>query len=207
MDERNQKPYFLLIYFLMLLGSFLNPHDRFTWWLEAFPALLGLLVLVITYRKFPFTRLVYVLILIHACILFVGAHYTYAEVPLFNWIREILHQSRNNYDKLGHFAQGFIPAIIAREILIRKQVVNGKVWLFVMVTCFCLAFSAAFELFEWLVSVLVGQGADAYLGVQGYVWDTQSDMLYAWIGAMLAQLFLSGWHDRQMESMSKKGTD
>jgi putative membrane protein len=172
-----------------------------TWVLEVTPALVGLVVLAWTWRSWPLTPLLYALILGHCVILMVGGHYTYAEVPLFDWIRDLLHQSRNNYDKLGHFAQGFVPAIIAREILIRKAVVNGRGWLNFIVVCICLAISAFYELVEWWVAALSGDSASAFLGTQGYVWDTQSDMLMALLGAIAALLALSGVHDRQLVAL------
>ncbi len=192
------------IFFGVLIWSGINPHDTFTWFLEVVPALLGIVVLAITRKSFPLTPLVYTLILIHSIILMVGGHYTYAEVPLFDWIREILHQDRNNYDKLGHFAQGFVPVMIAREILARKNIVNGKRWLAFLSICFALAFSALYELIEWWVALATGDDAEAFLGTQGYVWDTQSDMALALLGAIVAIVILSRWHDRQIELLSQK---
>lgn len=192
-------PHILLILtILLLIWSGINPTEYFTWFLEVLPAVIGLLVLIFTFNKFQFTPLVYVLIFVHMVILIVGGHYTYAEVPLFDWIKESFHQSRNNYDKLGHFAQGFVPAMIVREILIRKDVVNGRKWLAFIVVSICIAISAVYELIEWLVSVLTGEGGDAFLGTQGYIWDTQSDILYASIGAIWALVLLSKWHDKQL---------
>jgi putative membrane protein len=169
-----------------------------TWWLESFPALIALPVLGITYKRFQFTRLVYVLIALHACILLVGAHYTYERVPLFNWIRDHFHLHRNDYDKLGHLAQGFVPAIIAREILIRRRVVATGWWLVFLVMCVCMAISACYELLEWGVALLEGSGADAFLATQGDPFDTQSDMFCALIGAAAALLMLTRTHDRQI---------
>lgn len=188
----------LVVFLLVLLWSAINPHDRFTWWLEVFPALIGLVILVATRPAFPLTSLAYILILIHCVILMVGGHYTYAEVPLGDWIQTLSGSGRNDYDKLGHFAQGFIPAIIAREILVRKQAVNGRGWLAFTVISFCLAFSAFYELLEWWAALLSGAGAEAFLGTQGYVWDTQSDMMWAATGAVLALVLFSGLHDRQL---------
>lgn len=196
----------LSIYFVVLLWSAINPADYFTWFLEVFPALVGLFLLAITYNKFKFTDLAYTLILIHCIILMVGGHYTYANVPLFDWIKEVFGQERNNYDKVGHFAQGFIPAIVAREILFRNNVINGTKWLGFLVVCFCLAFSAFYELIEWWVAVLSGESAEAFLGTQGYVWDTQSDMALALVGAISAILFLSSWHDKQMRKLQATGS-
>ena len=185
----------LSIFFLALIWSAIRPHDYFTWFLEIFPAILGLLVLALTFRKFQFTTLAYGLILIHSVILMIGGHYTYAEVPFFNWLRDAFQLGRNNYDKVGHFAQGFVPAIIAREILIRKSPLKQGKLLFFIVVCICLAISAFYELIEWWVSIATGSGAEAFLGTQGYQWDTQSDMFYAFIGAIISLLFLSKAHD------------
>lgn len=191
----------LAVFLLVLAWSAVNPHDRFTWWLEVLPALIGLALLVATRRTFPLTSLAYVLILIHCVILMVGGHYTYAEVPLGDWIQELSGSGRNDYDKLGHFAQGFIPAILAREILVRKNAVKGRGWLAFTVISFCLAFSAFYELIEWWAAILSGTGAEAFLGTQGYEWDTQSDMMWAASGAILALLMLSGIHDRQLAKL------
>lgn len=186
----------LLISFLALLvWSGWTPKDRFTWFLEVFPAIIGLIALAVTYRRFPLTDLLYVLIWIHAIILLVGGHYTYAEVPLFDWIRDTFHQPRNNYDKVGHFAQGFVPAMIAREILLRRGIVLRRGWLAFLVLCICLALSASYELFEWTVAEVTGTAADAFLGSQGDPWDTQKDMAFALLGAVAALLSLSRSHD------------
>ena len=191
----------LLIYFGVLAWSAIEPRDYFTWFLEVVAALVALPVLAVTRRRFPLTPLVYVLILGHAIILMVGGHYTYAEVPLFDWLREPLGWQRNNFDKLGHLAQGLVPAMVAREILLRKAVVNGRGWLNFYVVCFCLAFSAFYELIECQVALLSDEAADAFLGTQGYVWDTQSDMGWALLGAILSLLLLSRYHDRQLASL------
>lgn len=188
----------LLVFVVVLVWSAINPADYFTWFLEVLPAIIGLLVLLVTRRSFPLTGLAYVLILVHCIILMVGGHYTYAEVPPFDWIRDAFALTRNNYDKVGHFAQGFIPAIVAREILMRKQVVVIRSWLNFLVVCFCLAFSAFYELIEWFVAVASGSSAEAFLGTQGYAWDTQSDMAFALAGAVAALLLLGRLHDRQM---------
>jgi len=199
-----RKVVWLVIYFTVLIWSAIDPKDYFTWFLEVVPALIGLLVMAATAKRFPLTRLCAVLILIHCIILMVGGHYTYAEVPLFDWLREIFALQRNNFDKLGHFAQGFVPAIVTREILIRKQVVSTPAWRNVFIVCFCLAFSAFYELIEWWVAILSGTGAEAFLGTQGYVWDTQSDMLMALIGATMALTLLGTLHDRQLQLMRRK---
>jgi putative membrane protein len=186
---------------LMLLGLILSgiaPHDYFTWILEVFPAIIALIILAATRKSFPMSDLAYGLILLHAWVLYIGGHYTYAEVPLFDWIKDVLHQDRNNYDKVGHFIQGFVPAIITRELLIRKQVVAKKGWLFFLSTSVCLAISAVYELIEAMVAMMTGESADAFLGTQGFVWDTQTDMLCALIGAICALALLSRRHDRSI---------
>lgn len=189
------------VYFAVLLWSAIQPKDNFTWWLEVLPALLGLVVLALTYRRFRLTPLAYWLILGHCIILMVGGHYTYAEVPLFDWLRQVFSLERNNYDKLGHFAQGFVPAILAREILLRKAVVRGRGWLFYIVVSICLAISAFYELIEWWVAIFSGTSAEAFLGTQGDIWDTQSDMGFALMGAVLALVLLGRVHDRQLAAV------
>ncbi len=201
MPSRKNTILWLAIYFSVLIWSVINPKDMTTWFLEVAPALIGLAILVWTRKTWPLTPLLYTLILIHCIILMVGGHYTYAEVPLFDWIRDALHQTRNNYDKLGHFAQGFVPAIIAREILIRENVVRGRRWLHFIVVCICLAFSAFYELIEWWVAIFSGDSATAFLGTQGYVWDTQSDMMFALIGAIVAIASLARVHDEQIKAL------
>jgi putative membrane protein len=199
------KKYWILIALFLtgLLLSAIQPHDYFTWFLEVFPAIIGLLVLLKTFNKFRFSDLTYVMILIHCYILFVGGHYTYAEVPLFDWIKELFHQSRNNYDKVGHFAQGFVPAMIVRELFIRRRIVKPGGWLSFVTICVCAAISVFYEFLEWFVAIVSGQSADAFLGTQGYVWDTQSDMLYAVIGATCMVLFLSKYQDKQIAKLEK----
>jgi putative membrane protein len=189
----------LLIFAVVFIWSLVNPADFLTWVLEVSPAVIGLIVLLATRRSFPLTSLLYWLILLHCIVLMIGGHYTYAEVPLFDWIRETFGLARNNYDKVGHIMQGFVPALIAREVLIRKDVVRGRGWLNFVVVCFCLALSAFYELIEWGVAIAVGISAEAFLGTQGYSWDTQSDMAYALGGAGLALLLLSRYHDRQLQ--------
>jgi len=198
-----QRIIWLTIFFLVLAWSAWNPHDYPTWWLEVLPALIALLVLFLTRQRFPLTPLAYWLILLHSIILMVGGHYTYAEVPLGDWLSEWSGGSRNNYDKLGHLAQGFIPAIVVREVLVRNSVVAVRGWLSFIVVSICLAISALYELLEWWVALLSGEAADAFLGTQGYVWDTQSDMLWALCGAILALLTLSKLHDRQIGLLIK----
>jgi putative membrane protein len=186
------------IFFTGLAWSGAYPKDRFTWFLEVAPALIAVVLLAATRKRFPLTPLAYGLILVHALILMIGGHYTYAEEPLFNKLKDLFGWERNNYDKVGHFAQGFIPAIVARELLVRKRAVNGRSWLFFIVLCICLAISALYELFEWWTSVLTGEAAEAFLGTQGYVWDTQSDMAFALLGALAALVLLQRTHDRQL---------
>ncbi|MFC1689706.1 DUF2238 domain-containing protein [Pseudomonadota bacterium] len=188
----------LAVFLTCLAWSAWQPHDYPTWWLEVAPALLALVILIFTQKRFALTPLAYWLILVHCLILMVGGHYTYAEVPLGDWVSDWVGGERNNYDKLGHFAQGFIPAIVIREILVRNDVVVRTGWLSLIVVSICLAFSAFYELIEWWVALLSSEAAESFLGTQGYVWDTQSDMLLALIGAVLALVFLSRVHDRQI---------
>jgi putative membrane protein len=191
----------IAIFLTAFIWSGAFPRDRFVWALEVAPAIVAAAILYATRKRFPLTQLAYILILIHSIILMVGGRYTYAEVPLFDWISELFHQSRNNYDKVGHFAQGFVPAIIAREILIRKGVVQGKNWMAFIVVSICLAISAFYELFEWWTAELTGEAAEAFLGTQGYAWDTQSDMFFALMGAIAAIGLLSSFHDRQLDAL------
>lgn len=188
------------IYLITLAWSAIAPKDVFTWFLEVLPAIIGAIVLFFTYKSFRLTPLLYILILFHCVILMVGGHYTYAEVPLFDTLKDIFNLERNNYDKVGHFTQGFVPAIIAREILIRKNIVNGKAWLNTFILSICLAFSAFYELIEWWVATFTGENAEAFLGTQGYVWDTQSDMAWALFGAICAIVFLAKYHDKQLNN-------
>ena len=188
---------------VVFIWSVIRPVDFFTWVLEAAPAVIGVLVVVCTYERFRLTNLAYFLIWVHAVILLVGAHYTYAQVPLFDWIREAFELSRNHYDRLGHFAQGFVPAILAREVLLRKSpLVKGK-WLFFVVVSVCLAISAFYELLEWSVAALTGTAAEAFLGTQGDVWDTQKDMALALLGAMTALFTLGGVHNKAISEVAK----
>lgn len=172
-----------------------------TWWLESFPAFLAAPVLVASYRRFPLTRLAYVLIAIHMCILFVGAHYTYEHVPLFDWVKAHFHLQRNDYDKVGHIAQGFVPAVVAREIFIRRRVVSTPAWRAFLVVCVCLAISASYELLEWAVAVMQGSAADAFLATQGDPFDTQSDMLCALVGSVISLITMSRLHDRELAKL------
>lgn len=194
----------LLLIFLFFAGlalSAYHPHDYFTWILEVFPALIGFVVLVITFKRFRFSYLTYCFILIHCYILFIGGHYTYALVPAFDWVRDTFHQTRNNYDKMGHFFQGFVPAMIVREIFIRLEVFKKRGWMPFLVVCVCGTISLTYELFEWLVSISSGSAGDSFLGTQGDVWDTQSDMFSAIIGAICMLLFLSKIQDRVIKKM------
>lgn len=182
----------------VLAWSGLAPHDRFTWFLEVAPVLVGLPLVLLTARRFPLTPVAYTLLALHACILMVGGKYTYAEVPLGFWVRDALGWTRNHYDRLGHLAQGFIPALVAREVMLRTSPLRPGKWLFFLVLCVALALSATYELIEWWTAAGTGEAADAFLGTQGDVWDTQSDMLMALIGASTAIALLSRWHDRQL---------
>lgn len=190
----------MIVFFGALAWSAIGPHDYPTWWLEVTPALVGAGVLWVTRNRFPLTRLAYVLILIHCIILMVGGHYTYAEVPLGEWVKEAFDQTRNNYDKLGHFAQGLVPAVIARELFIRLDVVSTAPWRNFLVVCLCLAISAFYELIEWWVALLSHDAAESFLGTQGYAWDTQSDMAWALFGAVTALVVFGAWHDRQLRA-------
>jgi len=192
-----------VIYFAVLLWSVVKPRDYFTWVLEVTPGVIGFIILAATYKRFRFTNFVYTLILIHCLILFVGGHYTYAEVPLFHWIKEWVQGTRNNYDKVGHFAQGFVPALVARELLLRLQVVKSKAWTGFFVVSIALAISALYELIEWWTALLSGESAEAFLGTQGYVWDTQSDMMWTLIGSVAAVVLFSKYHDLKMKSLEK----
>lgn len=192
-------PLTLLAAGAVLLGiSAIRPYDMATWWMEVFPIFIAVPILFFTYGRFPLTRLVYTLIFVHACILMLGGHYTYARVPLGYWIQDLFHFSRNHYDRIGHFAQGFVPAIVAREILLRQTPLRRGGWLFFLVCSVCLAISACYEFIEWFAAIIGGSGAAEFLGTQGDVWDTQWDMLMALIGSIVAQLLLAGLHDRQL---------
>lgn len=191
----------LLIVGIALLASGIAPFDRTTWWLEIFPVLIGAALLLFTARRFPLTPLTYTLLAVHALILILGGHYTYARVPLGFWVQDLLGFARNHYDRLGHFAQGFIPAILVRELLLRTSPLRPGRWLFVLVTATCLAFSACYELFEWWAALAGGHAADAFLGTQGDVWDTQWDMFLALTGALSAQLILGRTQDRALAKL------
>lgn len=195
----------LAVFLAVLVWSGINPRDLFTWILEVAPAVIGLIILAITRRSFPLTPLLYFLILLHSIVLMVGGHYTYAEVPLFDDLSRIFGGERNNYDKLGHLMQGFVPAMIAREILLRLHVVNGRRWLNFIIVCICLAISAVYELIEWAVAWLSGADGDYFLGTQGYIWDTQSDIAWAMWGAISALVILTRYHDHLLRELKQRG--
>lgn len=192
----------LAIIIVALVVSGINPYDRITWLLEVLPILIGIPLILALYPRFQFTPLAYWLIFIHSLILILGGHYTYARVPLGYWVQELLDLGRNHYDRLGHLAQGFIPAILTREILVRKSPLKPGMWLFFLTTSVCLSFSAFYEFIEWWAAIVGGESAESFLGTQGDVWDTQWDMFLAFIGAIVAQLLLSRVHDRQLERIA-----
>jgi putative membrane protein len=194
----------LFIVAIVFCWSGWRPYDRFTWWLEISPGLAGIILLLATYRRFQFTSLCYALIALHICVLFVGGHYTYARVPAFDWLGAIFGWERNHYDRLGHLMQGFVPAMIAREIFIRCHLLNRQKWLPFFVVSVCLAISAFYELLEWWAALIGGSAADDFLGSQGDVWDTQADMALALTGAICALLLLSKFHDRALQKISRK---
>jgi len=195
----NRLPVLLLgLVGVALVVSGVAPFDRATWWMEVAPVIILAPLLVASHRGFPLTRLLQVLIAAHALVLIVGGAWTYARVPFGFWLQDVMGLERNPYDRIGHFMQGFVPALAAREILLRRAVVRGRGWLFFIVSCICLAISAVYELVEWGAAVAMGQGAEAFLGTQGDPWDTQSDMAMALIGAVCAQWALARWHDRQL---------
>jgi len=191
----------VLLFFSGLIASAIAPHDYFTWILEVFPALLGFVALVITFKRFRFTYFTYLMILLHCFVLFIGGHYTYALVPLFDWVKEVFHQARNNYDKVGHFMQGFVPAIITRELFIRQNIVYKPNWLAILTVCVCTTISVLYEFIEWFVSVVSGSSGDSFLGTQGDIWDTQSDMLFAMIGATCMVILFAGLQDKQIKQI------
>jgi putative membrane protein len=188
----------LVIGSVLLALSAVHPYEMGTWWMEVFPIFVAVPILVGTYRRFPLTPLVYTLIFVHACILMLGGHYTYARVPLGFWMQDLLHFSRNPYDRVGHLAQGLVPAIIAREILVRRTPLRPGGWLFFIVCSICLAVSACYEFVEWWAALAGGSAATDFLGTQGDPWDTQWDMLMALVGSIVGQIALSRLHDRQL---------
>lgn len=198
MVKINEPVILLVLGIILLCLSSIHPHDYPTWWLETFPIFIAAPILTASYKRHPLTPLVYRLLFAHALILMLGGHYTYAEVPLGYWMQDWFEFTRNNYDKIGHLAQGFVPAMLFRELLLRHSPLHQGKLLFTLVTASCLAVSASYELVEWAAAVLLGQGADAFLGTQGDIWDTQSDMLMALIGALGAQLLLANIQDKQL---------
>jgi putative membrane protein len=193
----------LALTLVVLVWSGIGPKDRFTWFLEVAPVLIALPLLFLTYRAFPFTPLAYGLMAFFGIILMVGGHYTYAEMPLFNWLRDTFELSRNHYDRVGHVFQGFVPALVAREILLRRSPLRPGKWLFFLVACVCLAISAFYEFIEWWVAVASGDDAVAFLATQGDVWDSQWDMFLALLGALSSQLLLGRLHDRQLSRLNE----
>ena len=189
---------YIIIFFLALILSGIHPKDQLVWFLEVSPAVMALAILAVSFKKFRFSNLVYFLILVHSIVLMIGGHWTYAEVPFFNWLRDIGIFSRNNYDKVGHFMQGFVPVLVAREVIIRKDIVNGGRWTNFFSIAVVLAASACYEFIEWWISLLSGSRGDAFLGTQGYTWDTQSDMFFCLIGAVAAIMALARIHDRMI---------
>jgi len=190
----------MLVFITVFIWSGISPKDQFTWFLEVLPALIAGVLLIVTYNSFRLTSMLYVFILLHCVVLMIGGHYTCAEVPFFD---NLFGAERNNYDKVGHFFQGFVPALLAREILIRKSVVNGDFWRNIIIVSICLAFSAFYELIEWWVALASGEDAEAFLGTQGYIWDTQSDMGLALFGAILSLLILPKLHNIQLKNLTR----
>jgi len=193
-----------MLFGLVGVGLFLSglaPHDRFTWFLEVLPVILAVPTLLLTARSFPLTPLAYRLLALHAAVLLVGGHYTYAEVPLGYWLQDLFGFARNHFDRIGHFVQGFVPAIVVRELLLRRSPLQPGPWTFWLVASVCLAFSACYELFEWAMALATGEAADAFLGTQGDQWDTQWDLFLALVGALSAQLFLGRCHDRALRAL------
>lgn len=193
----------LVVFFAVLIWSAINPFDFGVWVMEVVPGVIALFLFGLTYRKFRFTDMAYVIIGVHCLILFVGGHYTYARVPFFDWIREVLDTGRNSYDKLGHLLQGITPVLVAREFLIRKRILARGAWNSLAVVSFALAFSALYEIIEWWVAELGTEAGQEFLGTQGYIWDTQADMFYALVGALLMILF-SGLHNKEIDKLEKR---
>lgn len=193
----------LIVFFAVLIWSAINPYDYGVWAMEVGPGVVALFLFGLTYRKFRFTDMAYVIIVVHCLILFVGGHYTYARVPLFDLIKEVFDTGRNSYDKLGHLLQGITPVLVAREFLIRKRILARGVWNSVAVVSFALAFSAFYEIIEWWVALVSIEEGQEFLGTQGYIWDTQADMFYALVGALLMILF-SGLHNKEIDKLEKR---
>ena len=206
MTEPLRPPWHLLVIILVIMIALgISPEaDRLTWFMETVPVMIGLAILIPTWKTFPFTTLTYYLITFHAIVLMVGGHYTYAEVPWGNQLQEAFDLSRNYYDRFAHVIQGFVPAIIAREILIRRKVMKQGGWMFLFVTSFCLAFSALYEMIEWWAAIFTETGAEAFLGTQGDPWDTQWDMFLAMVGAIFAQVLLGSYHDRKIAELETR---
>ncbi len=192
----------LCIFIPLFMLSAIRPHDYFTWFMEVFPTIIVVAILVPTYRRFRLTNLVYLAIFIHALILIRGGHYTYAEEPIFNWLRDTFAMKRNYYDRLGHFAQGFVPALVAREIISRTSPVKKNGWLFFLTFCVCMTITSLYELLEWQTAVWTGTAADAFLGTQGDVWDTQWDMALCLLGALTALITLSRFHSKKIAELT-----
>ncbi len=187
---------------ITFVWSAINPHDYFTWFLEIFPVIIGSYFIYKTYNRFRLTDLTYSLLFIHAIILMMGGHYTYALVPAGNWAKDMLDLARNNYDRLGHLAQGFVPAMLLREIFIRNNIIANRRWMFILIVSTCLAFSAYYEIFEAAIAMFIGTASDSFLGTQGDVWDTQWDMFCALIGAVSALLLLNKAQDKQIKKIN-----
>ncbi|MBK6546798.1 MAG: DUF2238 domain-containing protein [Saprospiraceae bacterium] len=200
----NRYTVLIILFCIGFIVSGIKPLDYFTWKLEVLPAILGFIVLLYTYKSFRFSNVTYYTILIHCYILFIGGHYTYAEVPFFNWIQDAFHHTRNNYDKVGHFAQGFVPTLISRELFIRKKIVQDKLWLPILTICISLSVSALYELGEWMVAIISKQDAEAFLGTQGYAWDTQSDMFYAFLGSISMLIFATSIQNKSITNVESK---
>ncbi len=204
--RRLTPPILLVIVVVALILTGIRPYDRLTWFLETFWVMLGIPLVLLTWRRFPLTTLLCCLLALHALVLIMGGLYTYARTPLGNWIQDLFNLSRNPYDRIGHFVQGFVPAILVREILVRRSPLRGSGWLGPLVVCACLAFSAFFEMIEWWAAVAGGAAADDFLATQGDIWDTQWDLFLALVGAITSLLLLSRWHDRQLAIIEARAT-
>jgi putative membrane protein len=194
----------LLVAAIVFVWSAWRPYDRATWWLEVSPAVIGAVILISTYSRFRFTTLVYTMVMLHMILLFVGGHYTYARVPLFQWMEPVFGWQRNHFDRLGHFMQGLVPALIARELFVRLRVVNSAGWRFSIILLLCMGISAIYELLEWATALVAGAAASAFLGTHGDLWDTHQDMFMALLGAFCALIFFSYWQNRQMRTLPSR---